>query len=109
MRSLCFASLGTPLLDSNRSWSSSQFLRAVAITGSSVRVRSCCANASPNPREAGVTNANPWAAGSMMYLLDQLQVVFYSIEREWKELQHGVLMSSLHMTSQSMSIIDLIS
>jgi hypothetical protein len=35
----------------------SQFLRAVAITGSSVRVRSCCAKANPNPREAGVTKA----------------------------------------------------
>lgn len=59
MRSLCSASLGMPLLNSNLSWSSSQFLRAVAITGSSVRVKSRFVKANPSPREAGVTKANP--------------------------------------------------
>jgi hypothetical protein len=57
--SLFSESLGISLLDSNRCRISLQFFRAVAITGSWVRARSWWANAKPNPREAGVTRANP--------------------------------------------------
>lgn len=58
-RSLFSESLGTPSLESSLSFIPSQSLRAVAITGSEVRVKSCCAKANPRPLEVGVTRAKP--------------------------------------------------